>query len=126
MQHKGIAHLTALTTFAATIGIALKEASADGKINFWDALKFLPVIRQAPDAFKNIGEVPGELVDLDGPEAAELVANIETHFGANIPPGRSKDITDAALALVPPLANLVNTIVNPPPVAQPAGDEALG
>lgn len=126
IEHKGIAHLTSLVNFAITLATAVKRANEDGKINWLDALKFLPVLKEAPGALANIGEVPKELIDLDAPEADELLRNVDAHFGDLIPQGRTADIVDAALGCVPHLANLYQTIVNPAPKAQPVGDEALG
>lgn len=124
MTHKGIDHLSALVAFAVTLGVALRKAGEDGKIGFSDAFTLWPAIKQAPSAFREIGEVPSELVDLDAPEAEALVQMVEARFGDLIPSERTQDIVDAALGLVPQLANLLNTVVNPPPKAEAVGDES--
>lgn len=120
VTHKGIEHLSKLVAFAITLGAALRKAGEDGKIGFGDAFTLWPAIRDAPDAFQDIGAVPAELADLDAPEAEALVNMVEARFGDLLPPGRTQDITDAALGIIPQLANLLNTILNPPPKAEPA------
>lgn len=119
IEHKGIEHLSRLVAFTITLGAALRKAAEDGKIGFGDALTLWPAVREAPGAFREIGAVPAELADLDAPEAEALVQMVEARFGDLLPAGRTQDITDAALGLLPHLANLLNTIVNPPPKAEP-------
>ena len=118
--HKGVEHLSTLVEFIITVVGAIRKAGEDGKFSFTDAFAFWPVVKAAPGAFKEIGEVPGELADLDPVEAEELVNRVEAHFGSTIPAGRTADIVDAALGIIPQFANLYMTIVNPPPKAEPA------
>lgn len=120
IQHKGIDHLKTLVLFAVSLGAGIKKATEDGKFSIGDAWALWPVAKTAPAAFRDIGQVPAELADLDAPEAEEIVQAVEAHLGELADSARARDIADAALDVVPHLANLVNTIVNPPPVAEPA------
>ncbi len=117
IQHKGVPHLTALLSAGIALSLIVKKDEEDGKLSYLEILNLIGPGRDVIAALKDPGELPLELADLDAVEADQLVQMVEAKFGALIPPGRAQDITDAALGLLPHIANLVNTIVNPPPKA---------
>ena len=120
IAHKGIDHLTALISAGISIALLVKKDESDDKLSYWEMFNLIGPCKDVIAAFKDPGELPLELADLDAPEAEQIVRMIEARFGDLIPAGRAQDITDAALGLLPHIANLINNIVNPPPKALPA------
>ncbi len=64
---------------------AWQVANADKKLTFLELVEMLRVMPEAWTAIKGAGEIPKELVDLDGLEADELIAMIAAHFNKDIP-----------------------------------------
>jgi len=118
MKHRGTKETTELVIFAITAIGAFRKAYEDQKISLRDAFTLFPVVKAVPEAFAGLGEIPSELADLDPVEAEQLVGEVEAHFGGLLPSGRAADIIDAILGILPQIANLSQTLFNPPPKAE--------
>jgi len=120
IQHKGIEHLSRVIIFLIGIGKIVKADLADGKFSTWEGIALIPKLEPGIAAFKDAGELPGELADLDGPETEQLVQLVEAELGNLVDSATLRDDIDAALGLAPQIANLFNTILNPAPKAPAA------
>lgn len=123
----GTKQLTELILAVAALGAAVHAAGDDGKINIWDAPKFVGALRQMPAAFGDIAEVPGELADLEPGEAIAIVQAIEGKVGDVFPIGsKAHDIAAAALKAVPGVVGLIKSFTrDAPPRAEPVEEASV-
>lgn len=108
MSKVGVENLKAVVD----LGLACVEAgvkiSADGKVSVDDIGAVLAVIPAVPPAISAAKNVPGELGDLDGEEAAELVAHVMGKLAVN--DEKAKKIVGASLKVGVAVVELVVAI----------------
>jgi hypothetical protein len=73
MSKIGIKETEEALRWGLTTQDAITRANEDGKINWKDYPKFLPVLMQSGDALTGINKIKYELLDIDDAEQAQLV-----------------------------------------------------
>ena len=72
-EKKGIKNVKELMILGLQLGVVGKLAMEDGKLSVGDLGLVVQVFPHVVPAFKDLGEVPAELADLDADESTELL-----------------------------------------------------
>lgn len=74
------------------------QAKEDGKVDFKDLGLLLTLLPDLEVAFKDVGEIPAEVKDLDAAEAQELASFVIAELGAL--PEKTTAIINASLSFI--------------------------
>lgn len=78
----GIRNTTEIIALAAALGIAVRNAQSDGKVNASDIGELIAVVPRIAPAIEGADEIPAELRDLDPAEAEQLKQQVVTAVGS--------------------------------------------
>lgn len=76
----GVENLKEAILFACELGSNLHRANRDGKVTFWEALKFIPDMRNLPSIIQNAKSIKAEVKDLSEAEMIEIEAYIDQNL----------------------------------------------
>jgi hypothetical protein len=76
----GIKELKEALALAFGLGNVIKNATADGKVDFSDAVYLMELIPLLAPAVEGADQIPGELKDLDEAERVELMSFVKEKF----------------------------------------------
>lgn len=106
-MERGTEEVRDLAKFLVELAEGMANAARDGKWDVRDAVYFWDAVRAIPAAVTGAAEIPAELADMDGWEAKELVDYISAELELPVEYERAERITEKALALIPPLVDLI-------------------
>lgn len=85
-----------------------RGALADGKVGLEDLAGLLQVLPKVQGAIEGLTEVPAELKDLDGAEAAELAAFVMAEL--SVDDAKAKEVVEASLKAAVAVYGVVKAI----------------
>jgi hypothetical protein len=88
---------------------ALRAYQDDQRISFAESVGLLTLLGGGVSGFSGMEKIPAELADLTESEAADL-AKIPAQYFHEMLPHQHRQISEAALACLPPLVRLLQTI----------------
>jgi hypothetical protein len=91
-----------------SLGNAISKSLADGEFTWTDAVYFIGAVKDIPAAVSGIGEISGELMDMDESEKEELKKFIMDEF--DIPGDKTESVIESAVSAVLELLKIMQVL----------------